>query len=348
MARIRINKTWLIFILAVVFGLLALILTRSYLASREKALVDQAQDASRKAMTIVVVPTKDMPPGTVLDASQLATREVPSEFINADAIRPDDIAGYFGQKLAWPVTHGAPLLKSQIDPSGRAFASVLKDGTRALTIQVDEINSTSGMTVPGNHIDLLLVRQVGTADEVRPLFQNLLVLATGQVVQGSETPMEGPDGQERKAYSTLTLELTPEQSARMVLAQKLGTLRAVLRGTDDKVVLAQNAVGVNDLFGAPAPRSGGQGMRTATVRPAQPTHVEFIIGGQSDKGINQAVMAAVQGQQMAARAAASNGMPGMPAAMQGMSAATPVAPAMPGSLPGQAAGSLAGMGTPVR
>ena len=346
MARIRINKTWIIFILAVVFGLLALVLTRSYLASREKALVDAAQDLSKKAMTLVVVPTKDMPPGTVLDASQLATREVPSEFINADAIRPDDIAGYFGQKLAWPVTHGAPLLKSQIDPSGRAFSSVLKDGTRALTIQVDEVNSTSGMTVPGNHIDLLLVRQVGEADEVRPLFQNLLVLATGQVVQGSETPMEGPAGQERKAYSTLTLELTPEQSARMVLAQKLGTLRAVLRGTDDKAMSAQNAVGVNDLFGAPAPRSGRpSAVAAGAARPARPAHVEFIIGGQSDKGINQAVMAAVQTQKMASMMGVTTPGSSAPAAMPGMPAgAASQMPGTPAGMPGPAQG----MPAPVR
>lgn len=318
MRRIKINKTWVIFIMALVFGLLALVLTRSYLASREQALVTAAQESSKKAMTVVVVPTKDLEKGTVLDASQLATREIPAEFVNADAITPDEIGGYFGQKLAWPVTHGSPLLKSQIDASSRAFASMLKGGTRALTIQVDDINSTSGMTVPGNHIDLLLVRENGTADEVRPLFQNLLVLATGQAVQGSDVPMGGPN-QERKGYTTLTLEVQPEQAARLVLAQKLGTLRAVLRGADDQAVVAQNAVGVNDLFNAPAPGAAVRRTAAAAVAPPRPTRVEFIIGGQSDKGINQAVMAQVQGQRMPAGMMPT--MPAMPA--------MPIAPAMP-------------------
>jgi len=329
MAKIRINKTWVIFISALVFGILALMLTRSYLRSREQALVEASREQSKKAMVTVVVPVKDLDKGTVIDASMLAAREVPAEFVNADAILPDDIGGYFGQKLAWPVTHGAPLLKSQIDASGRAFASILKPGTRGLTIQVDEINSTAGMTVPGNRIDLLLVRDIGSSGEVRPLFQNLLVLATGQTVQGSEVPM-GEPGQERRNYSTLTLELTPEQASRLVLAQKLGSLRAVLRGADDDALLAQNAVGVNDLFGmAPAQRAAGA--RGAPA--ARPSHVEFIIGGQSDKGINQAVLAAVQGQRPAggvSAAIAAPGVPVLPAAAAPMQGGVPMMPSMPG------------------
>ena len=312
MARFKINKTWVIFIFALVFGVVALLLTRSYLASREQALVDAAQVKSEKALVTVVVPNKNLEKGTVLDTSMLAARPVPSDFVGADAIRPEEIANFVGQKLAWSVSAGAPLLKSQIDASGKAFASMLKDGTRAMTIQVDEINSTSGMTVPGNHIDLLLVRDNGNADEVRPLFQNLLVLATGQTVQGSEVPMPAP-GQERRAYSTLTLELSPEQASRLVLAQKMGSLRAVLRGTDDRALVAQNAVGANELFGT-VPRGAGA---AAAPRPA---HVEFIIGGQSEKGINQSQLAAVQGQRMAAAAGAPMPMP-MPAA-----AATPQMP----------------------
>lgn len=268
---------------------------------------------------VVVVPNQNMARGDVIDTDRMATRPVPAEFTAPDAIKPEEIDQFVGQKLAWPIKRGAPLLRSHIDPGSKAFATQLKPGKRALTIQVDDVNSTSGMVVPGNYIDLLLIREGANGEVVQPLFQNLLVMATGQMVQGAESPMSA--SQESKSYSTLTLELSPDQSARLILAQKLGSIRAVLRGQGDQEIVSQGAIGVSDLLAT--------GKRT--VKPSN--NVEFIIGGNSDKGMNQSVMAAIQ-------AASRGGMPSVPpagAVLDPMAAAASISAAQrPAQLPGVA------------
>jgi pilus assembly protein CpaB len=294
MAKLKINKSWTVFILAIVLGLAAMFMAKSYLARQEKAFMEAAQAQTQGATIVVVVPNQNMVRGDLIEADRMATRPVPAEFTSPEAIKPEEIDQFVGQKLAWPIKRGAPLLRSHIDPSSKAFATQLKPGKRALTIQVDDVNSTSGMVVPGNYIDLLLVREGANGEVVQPLFQNLLVMATGQLVQGSESPMSS--SQEPKSYSTLTLELSPDQSSRLILAQKLGSIRAVLRGQGDQELVSQGAIGVSDLMS-----SGKRAVKTEAKAPS----VEFIIGGNSEKGVNQSVMAAIQ--------AASRGMPTLPA-----------------------------------
>jgi len=291
MAKFKINKSWTVFILAIILGLAAMFMAKSYLSQQEKFFMEAAKAQAQGETIVVVVPNQNMVRGDVIDTDRMATRPVPAEFTSPDAIKPEEIDQFVGQKLAWPIKRGAPLLRSQIDPSSKAFATQLKPGKRALTIQVDDVNSTSGMVVPGNYIDLLLVKEGANGEVVQPLFQNLLVMATGQMVQGSESALSS--GQESKSYSTLTLELSPDQSARLILAQKLGSIRAVLRGQGDQEIVSQGAIGVSDLMAS--------GKRTS--KPGN--NVEFIIGGNSEKGLNQSVMAALQ-------AASRGGMPQLP------------------------------------
>lgn len=297
MAKFKINKSWTVFILAVVLGLAAMFMAKSYLSQQEKSFMEAAKAQAQGETIVVVVPNQNMVRGDVIDTDRMATRPVPAEFTSPDAIKPGEIEQFVGQKLAWPIKRGAPLLKSHIDPSSKAFATQLKPGKRALTIQVDDVNSTSGMVVPGNYIDLLLVREGANGEVVQPLFQNLLVMATGQMVQGSESALSS--GPESKSYSTLTLELSPDQSARLILAQKLGSIRAVLRGQGDQELVSQGAIGISDLL-----NSGKRVANADTKTEVKTTKVEFIIGGNSDKGVNQSVMAAIQ--------AASKGMPQLP------------------------------------
>jgi pilus assembly protein CpaB len=137
-----------------------------------------------------------------------------------------------------------------------SFSQRVKPGIRALTIAVDEINSISGMLQPGDRIDLLFSARLPERDGARgqggeatlPLFQGLLVLATGRQVRAGVDERGA-----QRSYSTVTVEVEPEQAQRLVVAQRTGKLTAVLRNPDDPARMARQAMDLRQLLGvAPA------------------------------------------------------------------------------------------------
>jgi hypothetical protein len=90
-----------------------------------------------------------------------------------------------------------------------------------------------------------------------PLFQSLLVLATGRQVRA------GVDERgSTRSFSTVTVEVEPEHAQRLVVAQRAGKLTAVLRNPDDLQRMARKPMDVRQLLELPsaaaAPRTSPQ------------------------------------------------------------------------------------------
>jgi pilus assembly protein CpaB len=104
------------------------------------------------------------------------------------------------------------------------------------------------------------------------LMQNVVLLATGRQVR----PSVGDNGQPgvSRSYSTVTIEAAPRDAQRLILAQKSGTLTAVLRGPEDQAPLTAGVMDSRDLFGTPAARR---------VARASGPNAEIIVGGRSGK-----------------------------------------------------------------
>ncbi|MDF3035893.1 MAG: Flp pilus assembly protein CpaB, partial [Paucimonas sp.] len=238
--NIKINKTWAMLIVAVVLSLLTAWLTMQYLQHREQNLEAEIRAKSEEgagAKIAVVVPTTELPPGATLDESVVAARNVSSDFVYDDTITVAEFDTYKGQALLRGVQRGKPLRKADVREIFADFSGSLKPGKRAMTISVDEINSISHMVEPGNMVDLMLVLPVGDAamptQTVVPFLDQIAVLATGQKVT-QDDPADPASGERRRTYSTVTLEVTPTQAARLSLALELGKIRAVLRNEKDK------------------------------------------------------------------------------------------------------------------
>lgn len=138
-----------------------------------------------------------------------------------------------------------------------------------MTVAVDEVNAVSGMLRPGDRIDLVFsVREPSPSSTVpettRLLMQNLLVLATGQRLAGGE--VDRPAGAGR--FASITVEVTPEQAKRLILAQRTGRITALLRHPDDRIPQA----------GTPMDLVGLLGLQRGGSRPART--LELIVGGR--------------------------------------------------------------------
>lgn len=257
----RINKNLLFVVIAVVLGVAASYLAVQYV---EKQVAARTPVDHTKTVT-VVVPTHPLAKGDILKPDDVASRDVPEAFIPADAVTPDNYENYLGQQLRAPLAEGAPLSGSAVDLVTDHFSNVINPSDVAYTIQVDETNSTSGLMVPGDHVDIMLLLSEDNNVRLIPLLGDVPVLATGKHARGVQS--SGDSGEDN--YSNVTLEIKPRDAQRMAIAGKAGELRLMLRKAGQNDPFNLQMFSKADLLNMGKPVKKG------------PTGVEFIIGNKS-------------------------------------------------------------------
>jgi len=286
------HRSLLLFAVALAFGALAVFGARGYIAERLE--VEKARLLPRQATVEVVVARRDLDRGELVAPENMAVREVPAEFLPGTVIRPERFEHFVGARLEQPMRSGEPLLAGAIAGADAGnFSSRIRQGIRAMSILVDEVNSVSGMLQPGDRIDLLFSVRPPVASGQPPaqevtttLMQDLAVLATGrQVRAGAE------DGNGARHFTAITVEVSPEQAQQLIVAQRTGKLTAMLRHPDDRQPLGGRVLDLNALLGiarpelpvpprAPAPGPelivGGRGALVAMRVPAAETHDEVL------------------------------------------------------------------------
>jgi pilus assembly protein CpaB len=316
----QINRSWIILVGALVFGGLAVFASSRYIS--QTIAEERAKLNPNVEMIDVVVAKGDLERGTNVVAGNMAVRQVPREYVPGTAVTPEQFANIEGARLAVDMRGGEILLRGTLEGADSStFATKVRDGVRAMTVAVDEVNSLSGLLQPGDRIDLFFTaRPPGNGGASRPpertalLMQNVLLLATGRQVR----PAIADGGQPgvSRTYSTVTIEASPVDAQRLILAQKAGSLTAVLRGPSDKSPLMAATMDSRDLFGARAPRATRSGPRA-----------EVIVGGRGGGRLDRDLISLAPYLSTAA---------GAPSAPPTASAAAPAAP-----LDGEAARALA-------
>lgn len=312
----------LLVIAALMAGLVAWI-AYYYLQQREAAM--QAEIAARGKAQVrprvsVAVPLADASIGTVLNKSTFVSRPVEADLVYPDTVLAADFPSMEGLKLARPVLRGRPLrLSDLVTPEIRDVAAILPAGQRAMTIEIDNVNSIAQTLRPNHHIDLFLLnkgaRREGAQeqaeanlDQATLFMQDVVVLATGtefrDVTQGEDgaaTKMTRPGdvpGKE-KTFDTVTVLVTPREAARLLVGQKMGSYRVALRGTRDRAPVALATLRGIDLMpgGANAARNAG---------------IEYIVGGGGAKLVSELPVAPSQNVLKALQAARQQAQPPAP------------------------------------
>jgi pilus assembly protein CpaB len=267
---VKLNKNWLLLTGAIVIGAIAFFLSYSAINTKIKQLDEDANKG--KVMASVVVASRNLQPGELINSSSVSLRKIPQEFINSSSITGENFESVDGQGLLLAVKAGEPILTSYtVTRGGAYFSGTLKPGRRALTIEVDEISSISGMLRAGDKIDILVTakqpKKVGivaaaSEDLTFPLLSNLAVLATGQAQRGS--------GNATVTYTHITLDVTPDEANSIIAAKTGGKMTAVLRSPKDELP------------------NNSQIKTMANVVPSvlanEPKLVEYLVGGSGGSG----------------------------------------------------------------
>src|SRR5699024_3659562 len=113
-------------------------------------------------------------------------------------------------------------LRPPIQP---AFSRRIQNGRRALSIAVDLINSISGLVRPGDLLDIYVSFDYQRRNVTVPLRQGVYVL---------DTDMHTEEASQRQTdFTSLTLDVTPEEAAKLVAAKQSAELTAMLGNPGD-------------------------------------------------------------------------------------------------------------------
>jgi pilus assembly protein CpaB len=260
----QLNRNWLMLGGAIVLGIIATGLSQRVLHNH-MVEIDEHERSLHKMITVVVA-KKDLQRGELIQPSVFAKREIPADYVHASSVDPSHFRQYVGQRLGAPLKQGEALLKVHLEPNTVVFSSTLENGNRALTTEVDEVNSISGMLRPSDHIDLMATAHGSSrssqTETTFPLLTNVQVLATGQVTRKAEGTTQA------RMYTTITLSVSPEDAERIVVAKNSGKLTAVLRNPDDARPSSLRAMSIDDVV-PKKPKAASQ------------LAVQYIVGGRS-------------------------------------------------------------------
>ena len=321
----KTNSAWFLLAGAVALAALMSFAVLRYLQERERTLQEEVVEKSRGGPKVdVVVPMQDVPAGTVVTRDIFVSRPIDADLVYPDMVQVGEFDAFTDRKTVQPILRGRPLRVGDVDRADRPLALSIPHGFRAITISSDSTTSLSNMIRPGDLVDLYLLATPG-ADSSTPgttrsepkgdvatlLLQKITVLATGRRVFDKEEraaarPVDGavPGSME---YDTLTLQASPDQAARVALALKVGSIRAVLRGTNDDGQIKSSTLATTELFPSDDPSA------------ARLRSVQYIVGGQGDAAVSNRPVPDIAAAITAARGAAAQ------------AAAKPAAPASDGN-----------------
>lgn len=201
----------------------------------------------------VLVATRALPIGTILDATAVKFQPWPQELVDPKAYfvkgqGETDLKKLQGTVVRFAITAGQPLTQgSLVKPGDRGFlAAALGPGMRAVTVPVSAQSAVAGFVFPGDRIDLMLTQSVVGGGDGPPLkvtetvLKNLRVLATDQ---RTDNTVDENGKTVVRTYSTVTVEASPKLAEKIAVTQNLGgTLTVALRSIADNAAELEEAI----------------------------------------------------------------------------------------------------------
>lgn len=251
--------------LALLAAALAAGAAKQYLAQQEQVL-RQAADRPQRERVVAAV---QLPPGTVLSADHLAYRLFPADLVPSDSVDATRFETLLGKMVMQPLQAGDLITRAHVQDAAGPFSEQLLSGRRAVTVPVDALSSVSGLIRPGDLIDLYVSFDDRQRRVTAPVLQSVSVLATGQRSRDDPDTLSG----DSLGYSTLTLDVGPDEALKLLAARQHGRITALLRHPDDQTPHQAAVRGeLADILGL----SGG-GLPTRPIevlygnRPARPS-----------------------------------------------------------------------------
>lgn len=249
---------------AVVFGLLAVFIAQIWLNNQANQRVRTIESSAKPLATqTIVVAKQPLRFGTELSAAMLEEVAWPSKAMPAGAFaKISDVLSPGRRVVLAAIERNEPVLALKITgPGQRATLSALvKPGMKAVTIRVNDVEGVGGFVLPGDHVDVVLTRQIDkgqASSEV--VLQDTRVLAVDQ----------SADERTNKAAvaKSVTLEVSIVQAQKVWLASSVGSLSLLLRKAGETADVKTRKITLKDLESGDVANDKGATTTVVVMRP---------------------------------------------------------------------------------
>jgi len=224
----------------------------------------------------IVAAAQDLPAGKRVLASDLKLITVGRKDVPKGSFQKT--ADVIDRAIAVAISANEPVLNAKLagKGSGEGLTALIEPGTRAVSVQVNEISGVAGFIQPGTRVDVLFTRVFSNGDAATTtILQNVKVLAYGRQLEPATRADSTRDAARADTNpnalrpNVATLLVTQAQAERLVLAAQRGRIQLVLRNTlDDHINEFADPVQSTDL-GIDEPRRP-EPVARVNVRPAPP------------------------------------------------------------------------------
>ena len=239
-------KQKIVLVISIAIGLLAAMLTRTYLASKDAEIQQLKADFMKKHKTMEVLCfAREVPSGTVLAKSDLGVKTVPASGLRGQALTEENAIEVIGRKILNGHKTGELVFWADIEggnPIAGGLAADIRKKKRAVSVNCSGAAAVSGMVKPNDHVDVIasyatpkvaedghtMIQELST----RTILQNVLVLATGK--ETAKSAVTRSDAFGGGTYSMVTLEVSPREAELLVFYEQIkGRIYLALRNRND-------------------------------------------------------------------------------------------------------------------
>ena len=238
-------KNKMLLLLAILLGALAFIMNTRYLRTERDKLYKGAVKIR------VLAAARDLPAGTEInfsgDNGDIGTISVYKSAVGDNVLLPSDLNRLAGKKLRHSLKKNEPVWWSHVDmpremKSGLStsiqYDSMGRDNYRALSVPISGAAAVSGMSKPGDYVDILGTFSMPsktnpqlTEKITSTLFPKVKVLAVGSKIGNDSNMFRSSSAS--SSGSTITFEVEPDVAEIIVFAQHSGQLYLTLRHPDN-------------------------------------------------------------------------------------------------------------------
>lgn len=235
-------KNKLIFLLALVFGLVAAVGTYTYMEDLKETYQVSGHFAR------VAVAKQKITARTVINSEMLTFKEMPVEYVLPGAIL--DIRDAEGKMARGDIYPGEFILSGKLvgkDDADAGLSAKIDPGKRAVSIPVNNVTALHGLINTGDHVDVAITVAVPdkqNKDEeiiaTSTIIQNVPVLAINKSLETTNGTKEEPE--------TVTLMVQQEQAQQIILALQQGSVQLLLRAPGDDSIIQIPASKIENLI----------------------------------------------------------------------------------------------------
>lgn len=226
-------------ILALAFGLIAVVLVYLYIRQ-----VESAGPVSEMEMVRVVRATAPIPPRNTIRDHMIEEVELPADAVTSEMVTEMDEV--LGEVSVVAIPQGQFLMYSMFkaETALEDLSRQIPEGDRAVTVGVTEVSGLGGNLKPGDKVDVLVSiinnEEVGVPSTFT-ILKNISVLAVGQDVGFQEGENGGG------ITKSVTLQIMPNEAQILALASEVGSIRLVLRHPDDQFAPSLQGTALTDF-----------------------------------------------------------------------------------------------------